>query len=139
MVVGLGIGAAAREFGQGAVMALFYGVMVLMYLLYFAVFVGMKTALTNLLWNHATLGPHRVRSTLELWAVVGIFLGNAVAIVFSLGLLVPWAKVRLAKYRAAHWTLIANGDLEGFVADARQEYGAAGAEVGEAFDIDLSI
>ena len=115
-----------------AFVALFYGG-------YFAILVGLRTALTNLMWNHATLGPHRFRSTLSEVRVVWIFLSNALAIVASLGLLVPWAKVRLARYRAAHWVLEANGDLDAFLADVRHDESAAGAEVGEVFDVDLSI
>ena len=140
-VVGVGAMAVADVDieGSAGAMAMVYAVVALMYLGYFAMFVGIRTALTNLLWNHASLGPHRFRSTLGPWRVIGLFLGNAVAIVISLGLLVPWAKVRLAKYRAEHWTLIAQGDLGAFAADAQAELGAAGAEVGEAFDIDLSI
>lgn len=139
VAAGAAIVATAAQLGEGTMMVVLYGVVALMYLFYFAAFVGMKTALTNLLWNNATLGPHRFRSTLDPWAVIGIFLGNAFAIVFSLGLLVPWAKVRLAKYRAEHWALVAQGDLDAFAADAQADLGAAGAEVGEAFDIDLSI
>jgi len=142
VAAGIGVMAAASGNGgepAGAVLYAIYGVAMLLYLGYFAVFIGIKTEITNLFWNHVSLGPHRFRSRLGVMAVVGIFLSNAVAIVVSLGLLVPWAKIRLARYRAAHWTLVAQGDFDAFLAGARNEEGAAGAEVGEVFDIDLSI
>jgi uncharacterized membrane protein YjgN (DUF898 family) len=62
-----------------------------------------------------------------------------VAIVFSLGLLVPWAMVRLAKYRARHFVLLASGDLDAFVAEREREEGAAGAELLDALDLDMDV
>jgi uncharacterized membrane protein YjgN (DUF898 family) len=130
---------AAIGGGETPIGPAFFVVLGLMYVGYFAIFVGLRTALTNLLWNGAALGPHRFHSSLSEFMVAWIYLSNAVAIIASIGLLVPWAKVRLARYRAAHWTLVADGDLDAFVAGVRNDEGAAGAEVAEAFDIDLSI
>lgn len=145
-IVGLSVGLAALEADEGdgrgpgaLAMGLIYGAAALFYLGYFAIFIGLRAALANLVWNHASLGPHRFRSSLRIHQVVWIFLGNAVAIVASLGLLVPWAKVRLARYRAEHFEVLAAGPLDRFAADARQDEAAAGAEIGDAFDIDLSI
>jgi uncharacterized membrane protein YjgN (DUF898 family) len=145
-IAGLSMGAAwlGAELGDGdepgsVVMGVIFTATALMYLANFAVLIGLRTALSNLLWNHSSLGPHRFRSTLKITTVVWIFVGNAVAIVLSLGLLVPWAKIRLARYRAAHLQVLAAGPLDEFAADARVDEAAAGAEVGEAFDIDISI
>ena len=57
----------------------------------------------------------------------------------SLGLLVPWAMVRLARYRAGHFTVLVQGELDHFVAEREREEGAAGAELVDALDLDVDL
>ena len=71
--------------------------------------------------------------------MIWIYFSNGVAIVFSLGLLVPWAMVRLARYRAKHFVLLASGDLDAFVAEREREEGAAGSELLDALDLDMDV
>ena len=59
--------------------------------------------------------------------------------VFSLGLAVPWAMVRLARYRAARFELLAMGGLDDFTAEAALAEGAAGAELVDALDLDMDL
>ena len=64
---------------------------------------------------------------------------SAVAIVLSLGLLLPWAKIRLARYRFDHVRMLPVGELSGFVADQSAQVSAAGDEVGSYLDLDLGL
>ena len=64
---------------------------------------------------------------------------NAAAIICSLGLAIPWAVIRTARYRAERLTLECEGGLEAFAADVARHVGAAGEEMGEMFDVDLSL
>ncbi|RMH94446.1 DUF898 domain-containing protein [Lysobacter pythonis] len=104
------------------------------YLLFFVLLVFLRVRYTNLLWGNAALGPHRFESTLRAREVIWIYASNALAIVFSLGLAVPWAMIRLARYRARHWTLVAMGDLDDFVASSDMRVRATGAELVDALD-----
>src|SRR5690606_23823119 len=88
------------------------------YLVFLALPVFLRTRWTNLMWASSWLGQHRFECTLRARDVIWIYFSNGLAIVFSLGLAVPWAMVRIARYRARHWTLLAAGDLDSFVADA---------------------
>lgn len=110
-----------------------------LYLALLALPVFLRTRYTNLMWNFASLGGHRFESTLRARDVIWIYFSNGVAIVFSLGLLVPWAMVRLAKYRARHFVLLASGDLDAFIAEREREEGAAGAELLDALDLDMDV
>lgn len=110
-----------------------------LYLALLALPVFLRTRYTNLMWNFASLGGHRFESTLRARDVIWIYFSNGVAIVFSLGLLVPWAMVRLAKYRAQHFVLLASGDLDQFIAEREREEGAAGAELLDALDLDMDV
>jgi uncharacterized membrane protein YjgN (DUF898 family) len=102
-------------------------------------FAYIKANLANLVWNHARLGPLRFRSTLRTRALARLYLTNAVAILVSLGLLIPWAVIRTLKYRADNFRVALHGDLSEFEARAATGVAAAGAEVGEMFDLDVSL
>jgi uncharacterized membrane protein YjgN (DUF898 family) len=113
--------------------------LLLAYVAYLAVFVFLRVKITNLFWNGADVGGHRFRCTLRTGPMFAIYATNLLAILVSLGLMIPWAMVRTARYRAQCMTLLASDDLEGFVAEARQSRSAAGAEIGEVFDIDIGF
>lgn len=104
-----------------------------------AVVTFLNVALTNVVFNGAELAGHRLRSSLLAVRMIGLYVSNTIAILFSLGMLIPWAMVRVARYRASCLTLLANGDLDRFVAEAGQEEGAAGAEMDSLFDIDIGF
>ncbi|MCM2329444.1 MAG: YjgN family protein [Lysobacter sp.] len=94
----------------------------------------------NLTFNNATLdGRVRYVSTLSAAKLAWIYLGNLLAIVASFGLLVPWAVTRTAHYRASCLSIACDGDLEGFLGDVAKPVGATGEELGEFFDVDLSL
>lgn len=141
-IVFLSVGAAMASQGavldeRGASSALLVAMVVLIYLVYFGVFVFLRVSITNLFWNNVSLGPNRFRCTLRTLPLFWIYLVNVLAIVASLGLLVPWAMVRTARYRARNFTLLAQGDLDAFCAEAGQSQRAVGAEMGDFFDVDI--
>lgn len=109
------------------------------YFAYLAIFVFLRVKLTNLFWNGMDLDGHRFQCNLRTGPMFAIYSTNLVAIVLSLGLMIPWAMVRTARYRAQCLTLLATDDLESFVAEARHARSAAGAEIGEVFDIDVGF
>ena len=57
----------------------------------------------------------------------------------SMGIFTPWAKVRMARYRASCTEMHIQGDLDGFVAGEAQRAGAVGLELGDAFDVGISL
>ena len=64
---------------------------------------------------------------------------NALAILGSLGLLVPWAAVRLYRYRIERLEVDTYGPLTAFAGQAGTSVRATGAEVMDLFDFDLSL
>ena len=106
---------------------------------YFVVWAFLAAALANLVYNHADLGQHRFRSTLKGHRLLGIYAGNTVAILASAGFLIPWAKIRLARYRAENLTVLAAGDLAAFRAENRADIDATAAEMDGLFDIDIGL
>jgi uncharacterized membrane protein YjgN (DUF898 family) len=111
-------------------------------LVYAGMFVGwvfIAARVTNLTFNKATLGAHGFRSSLRARDLFGLYLGNTLAILLSVGLLVPWAQVRMARYRASHMHLLARGELGSLRAEDRAQRSATGAETADVFDVDLSL
>ena len=144
-IVALGFGAAALGQGEdasdpmGVVGLAILVLMMVFYLLLFVVIGFLRVRYANLFWNSVALGPHRFESTLRAREVLWLYFGNLVLILVTLGLAIPWAKIRLARYRAEHFAVLASGGLESFVAGLEAERSAAGAELVDAIDVDMDI
>ena len=110
----------------------------LLYLGIGVVAVGIRTTFENLAWKHTTIDGHHFESRLEIGRMFGIYVSNMLAIGFSLGLAVPWARVRLARYRAESLSMLPAGPI---VAQARAglDESATSAELSEAMDFDVGI
>ena len=108
---------------------------------YLAIYTYNRSRMLNLLYNGARLAGGRLRSTLGFWAMFWIYLSNLVAIICTAGLAVPWAKVRMVRYRASHMVLETAHDLDTFVAETRAQtdVGALGAEMDGLFSIDIGL
>ncbi len=109
------------------------------FLLFFFVRPFLEAQLQNLVWNHTRLGEHRFVSTISALRLFGIMLTNLLGIVLTLGLYRPFAVIRLLKYRLQTLTLVAAGDLEGFLASHGGAVAAVGDETAEMFDIDIAL
>jgi uncharacterized membrane protein YjgN (DUF898 family) len=110
------------------------------FLVYFVFAIGVMTALNNLVWNRTALGDIRFASDMSPSVVIWLYLSGLVAVACSLGLLFPWAAVRLRRYRYDHLVLRAAGGIEGFVAGVQAAaVGAAGEEIGDVFGLDVDI
>lgn len=106
---------------------------------YVLAFAYVQAHSSNLVWNHATLGPLRFKSTLTGRGMARLYFTNAVGILLSLGLLTPWAVMRTFKYRTDNMRVFLDGELGAFRGAEAGTVRAAGAEVGEFFDVDLSL
>ncbi len=95
--------------------------------------------INNLIWNHTRLGEHRFDSSLSPWKLMWIGLSNTVLVALTLGLFMPWAAVRLARYRAECLTLLPASNLDDTLAAAEQDIGAVGEESAEMFDFDIGL
>lgn len=144
LALSMAIGAAAmvgkgNEAGKaalgGAMVAIFLG----FYVAFFALLVLIRVRYINLMWNNTSLAGHKFVSTLRVRDMWWLYASNLVAIVCTLGLAVPWAMIRLARYRANHFALDARGDFDEFVAASETRAGAAGAELVDALDMGLDI
>ncbi len=93
----------------------------------------------NTVWNHTQLGDNGFRSELRAGRLYWISLVNTLAVVVSFGLLIPWAQVRVAQYRAACMSLVLAGSFDDFVADEADRIEALGEEFADALDFDFGL
>lgn len=137
--VGFGVLSASGALGKEALGAGMIAGMLAVYGVMFMLLVYLRVRYTNLMWNNSRLIAHRFESTLRVRDLLWIYATNLVAVVCTLGLAVPWAMVRLARYRAEHFCLVAHGDLDDFVAASESRTGATGAELVDALDTGMDI
>jgi uncharacterized membrane protein YjgN (DUF898 family) len=129
---------SAGQVGAGALMAMLP--MMLLYLaFYLAVAAYFVVAMANIQLNGTGLVQHRFSANWRVGSYALLLLVNTLGILFTLGLFIPFAKVRIAAYKAAHTQFVAQGDLNDFVAAEKEQVGALGEGVNDLFDVDISI
>lgn len=102
------------------------------YLLMFGVAAFVHSRIRNSIYNTSHIGDHGFRSTLSARTLIWLYFSNALAMLATLGFAHPWARVRLARYRASCLTLTGPDDFDHFVAEAASAESAIGDEVGNA-------
>lgn len=108
-------------------------------LYYLFVYAYLQARVQNLVYNSTELAGHRFRSSLRARDLVWLYFSNSVAIMLSLGLLIPWVKIRMARYRIGKLALLPAGDLNTFAQAEREKVSALGEEIGEVFDVDVGL
>jgi uncharacterized membrane protein YjgN (DUF898 family) len=136
--------ALATANAPGAEMAVVAALMTGYFVLIAAIVFGailFQVLIRNHLYNHTTLGEanHRLSSSISPGRYVWIAVSNAAVTFLSLGLMLPWAQVRLAKYLADHTGIVPNGSLDDF----KGEILASGNAIGDAYSdlegVDLGL
>jgi uncharacterized membrane protein YjgN (DUF898 family) len=95
--------------------------------------------LQNVVWTHTTLGANRFQSQVGARKLFWIFISNAFMIAITLGLFVPFARVRTARYKLESVTLLADGSLDTFVAGEATKISALGDAAIDWYDIDIAL
>lgn len=108
-------------------------------LVYLGVLAWLNVAFTNLALGNTVLGGNRFVARYRFGSYLRLMLGNALGLVLTLGLFYPWAKVRTARYAAAHIDFVAEDELDSFAAAQRDAMSATGGEVADLFDVDLGL
>lgn len=135
VTVAAAVGTAQGEAAAPLLIAFVLGI----YAVYVAAFAYLQARITNLVWNHTRLGPLKFESRLRARGLLWLYVTNALGILVSAGLLIPWAVIRTARYRAEHFFVTAERGLGEFQGSRASTVRAAGAEVGEFFDFDFSL
>ena len=113
--------------------------MIPMAIVYLGFFAYIQTKRTNLVYNSTSIAGHQIHSELSVTDMFGLYLTNTLGIMVSLGLLVPWAMIRTAKYKLSKITIISEDRISEFVAGQSKDQSAIGEEIGDLFDIGIGV
>jgi uncharacterized membrane protein YjgN (DUF898 family) len=98
-----------------------------------------QTRTTNLVLSSTSLDEHQLVSRLRVRNMFYIYLTNIIATIVSLGLLIPWCKIRLTRYRLKNLSLIVQDDINRFIANEQNNVKATAGEFADAFDLDMGF
>lgn len=97
-------------------------------------------ALTNCTINNLSIGSSMVfNSGMKVTKFLVIQFVNFFAILFSLGLLYPWSRIRKMKYITECLSITAYSDFDSFVAVSAPDVSALGDAGADFFDIDIAL
>lgn len=99
----------------------------------------LEARLQNLIWSQTTLGAHQFSASLRARDLFWIMSVNLFLIVVTLGFYKPYAEIRLLRYKLEHIHLLPDGDLDEITAGLFKEASAAGEEITDMFDFDVSL
>lgn len=108
-------------------------------MLYLLIIIYIQTRTINLVFASSTVKGHQFESRLRVRNMFYIYISNILVIIVSLGLMIPWCTIRLARYRLKNMSLIASGSLDDFIANQQNEVKATASEFVDAFDVDLGL
>ena len=138
-VVAVAGGVSAGKGHSGAVPALITIIMMLMiYGVGFFIAGYINARITNVTVSNIQFGENRLQCHLKPLTVGWIYLTNTIAIILSLTLLIPWAQVRMARYKAG-CTEILEKDFHSIEAVAQPDRSAIGEEIIDIFDFDMGF
>ncbi len=106
---------------------------------YLIIYSYIKISVENLSLSNSSIGKSRLESNMEFGEIFLIHFTNIFAIIFTLGLMTPWAKIRMKKYKVEHLHLHTGEDFEEFMAGERQDSSALGEEAVDFFDFDIGL
>jgi uncharacterized membrane protein YjgN (DUF898 family) len=112
---------------------------VVMYAGYAIAFAYVQARTTNLMWMNTSAPGVRFSSALEAKKLMRLYLGNIVAVACTAGLLIPWAVIRTLRYRLESFTMTTENAVVPRANPALAPVGATGQELGDFFNVDLSL
>lgn len=99
----------------------------------------LHVAVANLTWSSIEIAGMGTRCSLATPAMYWIALSSMVAIVLSFGLLIPWAEIRMARYRIGQMALEHAEKLAALVGAESRHVGAAGEELSDLLGVDVAV
>ncbi len=95
--------------------------------------------MARLKWDNTVLSEIRFSCGWTTWGLFGLYFVNALAILVSLGLLIPWTAIRTARYKLERISLAPASAIAAFVAANEAQVAAFGEESGELLGFDFGL
>ncbi|MBO9476133.1 DUF898 domain-containing protein [Shimia sp. R11_0] len=98
-----------------------------------------QAMIRNHVYANTKLGNHAFSSTVTVGGMLALIITNLLITMFSLGLLLPWAQVRLHRYMANNTQALPNGSIDDFHGQLIEDQGAIGDAYSDIEGVDLGI
>ncbi len=95
--------------------------------------------LTNYCFESTSLGNVKIRSNYQTKGLLWIRITNIPAILFTAGLLAPWAIIRTYKYKADNLVVFSDGSIDEFTAAEDDDVSAIGDSAADFFDMEIGL
>jgi uncharacterized membrane protein YjgN (DUF898 family) len=118
----------------GIVLGILGGILALL-----ATLTWLHVVVTNLTWSSIEIAGMRTRCNLSTPTMFWIAFSSLIGIVLTFGLLIPWAEIRMARYRVEQMRLEHADNLDALVGAQSRHVGAAGEELSDLLGIDVAV
>ncbi len=126
----------------GGLMAVIMGFYLALFLIIVPASLFYRAWVRNVHLNNTIVDDlHQLRSSVHPGRFIWIVISNTIVTLLTLGLMIPWARIRLAKYMASVTAIESEGSLDGYVSKVQETPGVLSSEYMdlEGFDIDIGI
>ena len=96
-------------------------------------------AVAKLTWRHTALGKLRFACNWKTWELFKLHFVNSLGVIFTLGLLAPWAAIRAARYQLQGISLWPATEVDGFAGAAAEQVAATGDEAVDLLGFDFGL
>jgi len=98
------------------------------------------TRYRSYVYDNTTLdGKITFASTLKAMPLAWVMISNFLAVIFTLGLALPWAKVRMARLFLENTRVSTDAGFDEYVTQKQKEESSLGEQIGDAFDVDVGL
>ncbi|MBE7495229.1 MAG: DUF898 family protein [Verrucomicrobiaceae bacterium] len=123
-----------------ALQAGLFGLFIGAYLLMFLLFTWYQVRTNNYCINTTRWGTvGRLDSRVRVRDLMWLYFTNGIAVLLTLGLMIPWVKVRMARYRAERTVFLCSGSLDAVTASMAADESAIGDAGADVFDFDIGF
>ena len=98
-----------------------------------------RARLANYVYSRTAMEDNTLSCSFRARDLGWIYITNVIAIVLSVGFLIPWATVRLTRYQLERINLTIPESLDGFVGKSAHAESATGEELADVFDIGFGL
>lgn len=100
----------------------------------------LQARIRNHIYNNSRIAElSQFRSAIPVHGFVALMVTNALAVIFSLGLAYPWAKVRKARYLCACTYVLPEADWESLQDETTEASSALAEEAAGLFDVEIGL
>lgn len=131
--------AGGLKMAGATVQATFLAFVAVNYLWFSLMFSIHRGRVQQLVWNHVRLGGHQFRCQLSTAKLAWIACSNLAGVIVSLGLFLPFAQMRMLKYRIESMTMVPAGSLDGYIETTQGIVASTGRGAADLLEFDLSL